>query len=484
MTLAIVAGILILIAIGVIAAPRVFAGTGARKTGFREYVKNPRLRARVARGFVNREAEIASLAQRPTEELVALLLDDDGYESAKRALCTMNHSVVPSLLAAAKDNRFRSADAIKQRSIKSKSTMARSEPLETVLECLQHHAGDCAVEPVAAFVRDPNHEIRKNTALLLGSIGTDAAVEPLRQSLEDDDDYVRSYAMMGVLRAIDANRCSRGFRTRVFDAIHPLVWREDMTVSGNAPRCLLGLNRDRAISILTAADSLHVGKTGLQDVLVSLRKAGIAVDPGRLLSLESDIEKAGLQYPNDYVLGETLRLLARVESDAARAAIERGTRSSSGRVRENATTALAERVGVTDPFATAFQRWDDVGWDRLTEPQKHVLAVRVLIDQVNNGGFAQYFVNSSGEHWPDALAGLEAIGATNEVGLVQRAVGLFGPDKPSVDGQQRHQQLARVIKRNDKVLDPIDQDFYKEADDREVLLLRYIIAHAADFRAE
>lgn len=42
-------------------------------------------------------------------------------------------------------------------------------------------------------------------------------------------------------------------------------------------------------------------------------------------------------------------------------------------------------------------------------------------------------------------------------------------------------QLARVVKKNDEIFSPLEEVFYDDKEDREELLLRFIIEHASDF---
>jgi len=399
---------------------------------------------------------------------------------AKRALKMAGSAVVPALTAALADPRFRrKTDTEHQNGLHL--LLRRSQPIVTVLDCLVHLSPREAVPAVAPLVEDEDTEVRKETALLLGSLGSDSAASPLTRSLRDNDDYVRSYAMMGILRAIEADRVTDAFRAAAFEAVKPLVFRSDRTVGGEAPKCLLALDRDRAILFLTHQDRLVLGSEGLNDALRALREADVVVDERPLLQLVSALEGKVEAYPNDYVVGEALRLLAKIDSESARGAITCGTQSPSSRVREDATQALAATHGILEPFGVAFDRLDAVGWPGLTEAQRKVLAVRVLIDQVENGGFSQYFVNSYGAQWHNAEVGLDAIGAIEDLALFRQATAMFGSNGPSTDDDRRHRELARVVENNDDIFSPLEEQFYKDEQDREVLLLRYIIAHPSDF---
>jgi len=452
-----------------------------RRPGFREYVRDPSAPRRTAESWAKRDQAAAQLAHEQPEVLVRMLLNDETVGVVKQAVCQAGPVVIPHLIAAVDDLEFRRR--VGEDTQESMHLfLRRSEPLETVLECLERYAPESAVAAISRLVEDNNKEIRKQAALTLGTIASDETAESLLQSLSDEDDYVRSYAMMGLLRALDAERGSQKFRKAMFEAILPLVSRHDQTVSGDAPRCLLRLDRERAILWLTTSEVLSPGREGLQYVLRALREAEVTVEPHKLLSLVDSLENGSLDYPNDCVLGEALQLLAASASEKAHAAIARGLGSPSQGVREDAAHALAASKGLCDPYRKAFDKLSQTGWSGLTEPLRYVLATRILIDEVNNGGFAQYFVNSSGDQWPMAIAGLRAIGARQDLELSQKAIEFFGPDGPSTDRNARHMQLAKVVKDDDEVFSPLESEFYEDKEDREVLLMRYIVEHEADFR--
>ncbi|MGV2334578.1 MAG UNVERIFIED_CONTAM: DMP19 family protein [Planctomycetaceae bacterium] len=48
--------------------------------------------------------------------------------------------------------------------------------------------------------------------------------------------------------------------------------------------------------------------------------------------------------------------------------------------------------------------------------------------EVSNGGHSQYCLNSSGDHWKVALAGLKAVGAPSRAAILQATADLFGTD--------------------------------------------------------
>jgi hypothetical protein len=78
-----------------------------------------------------------------------------------------------------------------------------------------------------------------------------------------------------------------------------------------------------------------------------------------------------------------------------------------------------------------FDRYAKLGSDKLTTPEKVFVCVWGLEGEVNNGGFDQYYFNSSGDHALDAEESLKAIGAKHTAQLVKQANALFGASSPS-----------------------------------------------------
>jgi hypothetical protein len=118
------------------------------------------------------------------------------------------------------------------------------------------------------------------------------------------------------------------------------------------------------------------------------------------------------------------------------------------------------------------------GWDSLTAAEKHVLAIRELDGEVNNGGFSQYYFNSSGNDWQDALDGLAAIGAEARHRIMLATTEKFGRKPPSANRKKRNAQLARLVPDEDE--DPFydeGQAWYAVKDENlERLIYKYNMA--------
>ena len=63
-----------------------------------------------------------------------------------------------------------------------------------------------AAELLAAFLRSDSAEIRRSVALIIGSVGSPRSLPDLQRALKDEDEYVKSYALMGIQRALSGER--------------------------------------------------------------------------------------------------------------------------------------------------------------------------------------------------------------------------------------------------------------------------------------
>lgn len=77
-----------------------------------------------------------------------------------------------------------------------------------------------------------------------------------------------------------------------------------------------------------------------------------------------------------------------------------------------------------DNYVCRLCSWGDT-LDRLTEPQKSFYFNQNLEREINNGGFNQYFYNSSGDFAHETIASLRTIGANKTADILQQAIDQF-----------------------------------------------------------
>lgn len=120
------------------------------------------------------------------------------------------------------------------------------------------------------------------------------------------------------------------------------------------------------------------------------------------------------------------------------------------------------------------------GESSLTDTERKLCAVYQLEGQVANGGFDQYFFNSTGATAEIALAGLKDMGSTAAAAILERAMAIFPGGKPPTDRQSRWKAMSRIASRSESVWEECDGEFY----DKEEDTYRMCLAYARKKRAE
>ena len=97
----------------------------------------------------------------------------------------------------------------------------------------------------------------------------------------------------------------------------------------------------------------------------------------------------------------------------------------------------------------------------IPERAVHLFAVHWLHLEVHNGGFWQYFFNSTGTSFPEAASGFGAIGMPQVKDVVERAAAKLGEPYP-FDAEERR---AIVGDPQDRLpFDDLENEFYELAD--------------------
>ncbi len=113
--------------------------------------------------------------------------------------------------------------------------------------------------------------------------------------------------------------------------------------------------------------------------------------------------------------------------------------------------------------------------------QRYIAAVTWYIDEVNNGGHEQFYFNSAGIVWRDALSGFMKLGIDEAVDIIRESASRMGGN-PSLDRATRQGQLD--VYRPD--FEDLDDRFYeleKRVDIGEAMR-RYILPRRSAFYFE
>lgn len=124
--------------------------------------------------------------------------------------------------------------------------------------------------------------------------------------------------------------------------------------------------------------------------------------------------------------------------------------------------------------------WGD-NLDRLTEPQKNFFFNQNLEREINNGGFNQYFHNSSGDYAHETLTSLQLIGADKTADILRQAIEQFPGSKVPNNIQERQNILEQIEGKANEVWEQLDEKFYTYVDNLNELNLNYVRQNRSSF---
>ncbi|MBU6426692.1 DUF4375 domain-containing protein [Patescibacteria group bacterium] len=110
-----------------------------------------------------------------------------------------------------------------------------------------------------------------------------------------------------------------------------------------------------------------------------------------------------------------------------------------------------------------------------------VYSIENMENEVMNGGFRQYFLNSSGDTWKDCLESLKKVNATKSLDLFLKSLSIFKDHNPPIDWSARKIVVDQLSKAQIDLLDELDKEFYKYEDKLQDLVLAYAEEHKEDF---
>jgi len=120
----------------------------------------------------------------------------------------------------------------------------------------------------------------------------------------------------------------------------------------------------------------------------------------------------------------------------------------------------------------------------LSAPERVFLVIWELESEVNNGGFQQYFHNSSGALAPHAVDALKTLGATATADIVQRALDTVIKTITSwSDDAHRQTQVNQLSSETRQILEELDQEYYARPENLTPLLYKYVADHRIEVRA-
>lgn len=116
-----------------------------------------------------------------------------------------------------------------------------------------------------------------------------------------------------------------------------------------------------------------------------------------------------------------------------------------------------------------------------SSPQKVFSSVWAVESEVNNGGFSQYFLNSSCETAEFVVDAMNAIGAPRTGEICRRAIAAAFPEGLPKDAAEISSAAENFSGETEEKLEEFDDEFFAYPHNLTDLLFAYVSAHSEEF---
>ena len=117
----------------------------------------------------------------------------------------------------------------------------------------------------------------------------------------------------------------------------------------------------------------------------------------------------------------------------------------------------------------------------LTEAEKTFIYVEMIENEINNGGFDQYFFNSSGDYSLEALEALKKIGALKTIKIIEDAFKIFPVNPIPKNNEKRRYILENIDEQTSIKWNELEDRFYESEENIGGLLLEYVKKNKTEF---
>ena len=119
--------------------------------------------------------------------------------------------------------------------------------------------------------------------------------------------------------------------------------------------------------------------------------------------------------------------------------------------------------------------------EKLSESQKIFYYNQELEREINNGGFNQYFYNSSGDCAHQTIISLRQINAIKTAAILQLAIDQFPNSIVPKDQSERWEILEKIEEKAEEVWEQLDKRFLEYEDNLYDLNIEFIKQHRSSF---
>lgn len=355
-----------------------------------------------------------------------------------------------------------------------------------------------AIPLIRPFLESPEFSIRQACAAALAGCGAPEVLPDIRRVLlEDEGNHSKLF------EALRLARRSRRLSKVVVDGIcldleQMVIENLDSESNEDSQKLMevMGLLNDleptRATRFLTSPEVLNTNVQNLHRVLYVLQDREIDVSRERVLEIIAELQTREVAEPDDMALGEAYHLLGTFRQRKDEELLRQQMESQNEAIADGAIDGLLAMHDQEDVIDSLFHRTYSETAEFTREEQLY-LAVNRFDEEMNSGGFVQYFeitvdddwYEFSGEaylvgrdQWKDALDGLREMKLHEHAVLLEKGIALFGKDLPLADRSARW-EAVQSIHADDLIKLTILYTDLEE--DVELAQKRYLVNHLDKF---
>ncbi|CAN5518459.1 hypothetical protein BH09VER1_BH09VER1_51320 [soil metagenome] len=369
-------------------------------------------------------------------------------------------------------------------------------PMQRALDMLWPYRRAEMVPYLLPVLAQDNYWLRAAAGLNLASLGSDEVIEPVLKALADPEQHVQDMTCNGMEFALKEGRATPGFRKAMSGPLEA-EFEDPKGKSSKALKLLMELDAARTIALINTPRFLSPDQPKADEVLVALGEQGVPVDEKLLWALiEANPPKVKWDAGTDVYCAAMSALAAQhvpgadklvADALAEKLTPEEKALKSYARARiqrqEAAVKALWKKENLPDPMYTAETSLDAAKGDyaKIPEAQRDILLVEELDGEVCNGGFDQYYLNSSGNNAREALAALKRMADTERAVIMQASMDLFGSKGPSADREKRNAQQEKMTDEQGEKMGKLDTAWYAVPESLEVAIYYYCLGRKGEF---
>jgi hypothetical protein len=281
----------------------------------------------------------------------------------------------------------------------------------------------------------------------------------------DDSKEVRAEAM-AMIAQMDLTTTDKKKVLEMADRAHDVAFNEAYSIGGRRTRTKF--DEDRYLDAFFKNMVRQTEMYGRND----LKKA--------ILALRSDIDSAPAEEKEGLPPAEAIEATDQGEPHGDK---KTAVKLSADELAEIPESELESRL-----FEAISQRIESDSRElvesvrKLPKGQRMHYVTYVLENEVHNGGFDQFFTNSSGSYARMAVPSLDLIGAKKHAKLMRRAIAAYARQEPD----QKVFKVDKTVKKyletyKDADLGKLNSEFYEMADQLSKLRIKYIREHPDEF---